>query len=63
MRVSLNDLELAHLWVVYPGDEGYPLDERISVLPVADIPDLARSLGVGRERDASARSGRRSILP
>ena len=55
MRVSLNDLELAHLWVVYPGDEAYPLDERISVLPVANIPDLARSLGVGKERDTSAR--------
>ena len=63
MRVSLNDLELAHLWVVYPGDDAYPLDERISVLPVADIPDLARSLGVGKGRDASARPGRHSVLP
>ena len=63
MRVSLNDLELAHLWVVYPGDEAYPLDDRISVLPVAGVPELARSLGVGKERDASARPGRCSILP
>ena len=42
MRVALNDLELEHLWVVYPGHEAYPLDDRISVLPVAEIPALAR---------------------
>ena len=41
MRAALNDLELEHLWVVYPGDEAYPLDDRISVLPVADIQALA----------------------
>ena len=50
MRVALNDLELEHLWVVYPGDEAYPLDDRISVLPIAGIPELARSLGGGKER-------------
>ena len=50
MRVALNDLELEHLWVVYPGDEAYPLDDRISVLPIAGVPELARSLGGGEER-------------
>ncbi len=50
MRVALADLALEHLWVVYPGHEAYPLDERISVLPVANIPELARSLGVGDAR-------------
>ena len=49
MRVALRDLELDHLWVVYPGDEAYPLDERISVLPVAEIPALTGSLGAGGE--------------
>ena len=44
MRVALDDLELEHLFVVYPGDEAYPLDERISVLSVADIPSLPASL-------------------
>ena len=44
MRAALNDLDLEHLFVVYPGDEAYSLDDRISVLPVADIPALARSL-------------------
>ena len=42
MRVALHDLELEHLWVVYPGKQAYPLDDRMSVLPVADIPALAR---------------------
>ncbi len=42
MRVALNDLELEHLWVVYPGHEAYPLDDRISVLPITDIQDLVR---------------------
>ena len=55
MWVALSDLELAHLWVVYPGDEAYPLDDRISVLPIADVPELARSLGVGKERGARGR--------
>ena len=54
MRVALSDLGLEHLWVVYPGAEAYALDDRISVLPIAHVPDLARSLGVGDERGASA---------
>lgn len=41
MRVELQDLELDHLWIVYPGDEGYELDDRISVLPVAELGRLA----------------------
>ena len=53
MRVALNDLELDHLWVVYPGDEAYSLDERISALPVAGHPALASSLGGRAERDTS----------
>ena len=45
MRVALDDLGVEHLWVVYPGDTAYALDDRISVLPVASIPGLAASLG------------------
>ena len=43
MRVALADLRLDHLWVLYPGAETYPLDDRITVLPAARIPDLAKS--------------------
>ena len=47
MRVALEDLGLEHLWVVYPGDEGYVLDDRISVLPVAEIGSLAADITPG----------------
>jgi hypothetical protein len=29
MRVVFNDLELERLWVVYPGEKSYPLDDGI----------------------------------
>ena len=45
MRVALADLRLDHLWVIYPGEEPYELDERISVLPMADVPSLADEKG------------------
>ena len=44
MRVALEDLGLAHLWIVYPGDEAYALDDRISVLPISQAGDLAATL-------------------
>ena len=44
MRVALADLGLDHLWVLYPGDRTYPLDDRITVLPAARIPCLAKSI-------------------
>ena len=47
MRVALDDLGLEHLWIVYPGDEAYSLDDRISALSVAGIPGLAAALGAG----------------
>jgi len=40
MRSALADLELAHLWIVYPGDKLAKLDESISVLPFAQIARL-----------------------
>ena len=47
MRTALADLGLEHLWIVYPGREGYELDQRISVLPLREIPELARrGLGI-----------------
>ena len=43
MRTGLRDLGLEHLWVVYPGDESYALDEQITVLPIRDVPGLSFS--------------------
>ncbi len=37
MRIALEDLELARLWAVYPGDRAYPLADRIEAVPLAAI--------------------------
>ncbi|MCY4429759.1 MAG: ATP-binding protein [Rhodospirillales bacterium] len=39
IRAVLRDLPLKHVWIVYPGPEPYQLDDAVSVLPVADLPD------------------------
>jgi predicted AAA+ superfamily ATPase len=44
MHTALHDLRLEHLWVIYPGQHEYALDERITVLPLATLPRLATSL-------------------
>lgn len=44
MRVALEDLGLAHLWVIYPGTERYILDKHITVVPAREIPALAEEL-------------------
>lgn len=40
MRVALQDLQLEHLWVLYPGSDSYELDERLSVLSLRKLPTL-----------------------
>jgi predicted AAA+ superfamily ATPase len=37
MQVATKDLDLDHLWVVYPGSQRYHLAEKISALPITDI--------------------------
>lgn len=44
MRVALEDLRLEHLWVVYPGPVEYPLEERVTVVPVGKLLKLAAGL-------------------
>jgi len=34
MRFALTELSLEHLWVVYPGKEGYPLNRKVTVVPL-----------------------------
>ena len=41
IRAVLSDLPLQHLWIVYPGADRYQLDEAVSVVPVAEIADIA----------------------
>ena len=37
MQSALEDLGLAHLWVVYPGSRKYRLSDKITVLPLSHI--------------------------
>ncbi len=37
MTNATKDLELTHLWVVYPGDQEYPIAKNISALPLKKI--------------------------
>ncbi len=45
MRAALADLRLDHLWVLYPGDEAYAIDDAITALPVAQVAGLPGRLG------------------
>ncbi|HBL18297.1 MAG TPA: hypothetical protein DD417_16475 [Elusimicrobia bacterium] len=40
MHIAVKDLALERLWVVYPGSKRYPLAERITALPLSQIPEL-----------------------
>ena len=44
MHTAIQDLGLEHLWVIYPGHQEYPLDDKISVAPIASVPHLADTL-------------------
>jgi hypothetical protein len=39
MHVASEDLDLEHLWIVYPGKERYLLDKKITALPFEEISD------------------------
>lgn len=40
MHIAIEDLQLQHLWVVYPGVTRYPLSERITALPLRHLAGL-----------------------
>ena len=40
MHVALQDLKLDHLFIVYPGDQEYEIDDKIAVISINRIPDL-----------------------
>jgi hypothetical protein len=45
MSVAIQDLYLEHVWVLYPGNQEYPLDGKISVIPAASLPILTEKFG------------------
>lgn len=40
MHIVINDLKLDKLWVVTPGENMYPLTEKISVVPFLNLPEI-----------------------
>jgi len=50
MASAIHDLELKHLWVVYPGERSYPLSDKITVLPLTELDATLQR----EDRDASA---------
>lgn len=44
MHAAVQDLSLEHLWVIYPGHQEYPLDDKISVVPISAVPRIGESL-------------------
>ncbi len=45
MRIAIRDLELDHLYVVYPGRKPYVIDERVSVTPLHRLGEVITSTG------------------
>ena len=37
MHIAIKDLDLEHLWVIYPGTQAYPLTESITALPLQQV--------------------------
>lgn len=48
MHVVFEDLGLEKLWVVYPGDQRYPLKDGMEVIPLAHCPALLEEYGLVR---------------
>ena len=40
MTIALNELELEHMWVIYPGKETYAIAPKITVLSINDIAQI-----------------------
>lgn len=43
-RIAIQDLNLTHLWFVYPGHQSYPIDEKISAIPLASLSQLKEQI-------------------
>lgn len=44
MHSAIKDLQIEHLWVVYPGAQEYTLHEKISVIPMENVANLVDDL-------------------
>jgi len=59
MRSAIEDLHLERLWVVYPGTVEYPLDQRVTVVPLEPAVRIAAALRDG-PTDRTDRTDRRT---
>ena len=44
MHIAIEDLGLEHLWVIYPGDQRYALDDKITAIPLEAVFQLAETM-------------------
>ena len=44
MHVALQDLKLDRLFIIYPGDQEYEIDDKIAVISINRIPDLKKRM-------------------
>ena len=44
MHIAVSELDLAHLWVVYPGQHVYSTNEKITMWPLQQLTDLPAQL-------------------
>ncbi len=44
MHIAIQDLALEHLWVVYPGNQEYALDKKITVVPLDSLQHIVTAL-------------------
>jgi len=44
MRIAMQDLELERLWVVYPGQNGYLMDEKIECVSLSQLGQIRETL-------------------
>lgn len=44
MRIALSDLNLEHLWIIFPGARPFPIDDKLSTWPLRHIPSLVAKL-------------------
>jgi len=42
MQVAVQDLGLEHLWVIYPGEQSYPVHEQMTIWQLKSVSDLAQ---------------------
>jgi len=45
MHIALQDLQLDHLWVIYPGQQEYALDDHITVIPLEAVAKISNLQG------------------